>query len=342
MPMQLTEFDHQPGEHCGSTSLRNLSAFYGWGYDEPMCFGLASGLGFTFFKLPESPKRMFVGRPLWLERAFFENLDVPHTDTEGGDWDDSWSAVKGRLDNGDPVMVFVDLYYLDYYDTDTHFAPHSLLVVGYDETCDTSAGSGDVVYLSDSEFGEIQELPLASLRDAWAAKDVLPLENRYLVVEGDPQTSTEAAAREAVRETATYMLTPDDTERGGPPFGAEGVPGIRTFAADLPSWHELDDPRWTVRFAYQNVERRGTGGGAFRGLYAPFLDRLDAAAGLDSSFADRMHEIADAWTVVGETFYEASEADDARFRTLLEDASDYVHALADREERFYEDVLDTL
>lgn len=207
--MRIEGFDHAPGAHCGSASLCNLSDFYGWGYDEPTCFGLASGLGFSYFRLPMDPWRMFVGRPMWLERAFFENLDVETTDREGDDFETAWGEVRERLDGGDPVIVFVDLYYLDYYGTDTHFAPHSLLVVGYDEAADAPDGSTGVAYMADSEFDEVQPLALDSLRDAWASKDVMPLLNRYIVAEGDPGVDTETAAREAIAETARYMLDPE-------------------------------------------------------------------------------------------------------------------------------------
>jgi hypothetical protein len=339
--MQLEGFEHTAGAHCGSTALRDLSDHYGWGFTEPECFGLASGLGFTYFELPRSPHRMFVGRPLWLERAFFDHLDIPHTDREGDDWTTAWDEVTDRLDHGDPVMVFVDLYYLDYYGTDTHFAPHSLLVVGYDEDADAPDGSTGVVYMADSEFDEIQPLPLDSLRAAWASKDVMPLQNRWLAVDGQPRPDTAAAVREAVTETARYMLDPESSPREGG-FGTAGVPGIRALAAALPDWHELADPAWTARFAYQNIERRGTGGGAFRGLYAPFLDRWATEVGLDG-FDARMHDIADDWTATSEVLYDASETDDPdQFRELLGRASDRVAALADAEEQFYADVLDRL
>jgi hypothetical protein len=357
--MRLDGYEHEPGDHCGSTSLGNLAAYYGWGFDEPECFGLASGLGFSYFELPEDPWRMFVGRPMWLERAFFKNLEIPHTDREGDDWAAAWADVTDRLDDGDPVMVFVDLYYLDYYDTDTHFAPHSLLLVGYDEDppvadnatvtdgSDPAAESEGVVYTSDSEFDEIQTLPLSSLREAWSAEDVLPLQNRWLVAEGDPQADPETAVRTAIGTTARYMLDPEDPGTREPTaFGEQGVPGIRALAADLPSWHELEDPRWTARFAYQNVERRGTGGGAFRGLYAPFLDRREGDAGL-SGFAARMNALANDWAVASETLKEASETDDGgagdeRLRSLLVEAGSEIDAIADREQEFFEDVLAAL
>jgi hypothetical protein len=347
--MHLTGFEHAPGAHCGSTSLRNLSDYHGWGFDEPTCFGLASGLGFHYRELDESPHRMFVGRPLWLERAFFANLGIPTTDREGEGFETAWAAVRERLDDGDPVMAFVDLYHLDYYDTSTHFAPHSLLLVGYDEEADAAeapnadadAGTG-VVYASDSEFGSVQAVPRSSFRAAWASDAVVPLSNRYLVPEGDPTAGTVEATERAIRETATYMLDPDTSPYPLAPDATHGVAGIRALAADLPSWTDLPDPGWTARFAYQNVERRGTGGGAFRGLYAPFLDAVEREVGLEG-FGQRMHDVAEGWTAVGGTLREASEIDSAGgFATHLRSASDAVHELADREATLYEEALAAL
>ena len=347
--MRLAGFEHAPGAHCGSTSLRNLSNYYGWGFDEPTCFGLASGLGFHYRELPDSPHRMFVGRPLWLEHAFFENLGIETTDREGEDFEPAWAAVRERLDGDDPVMAFVDLYYLDYYDTATHFAPHSLLLVGYDEdadateapNADSDAGTG-VVYTSDSEFETVQCLPLSSLRAAWASDAVVPLSNRYLVPEGDPTVDTATAAARAIRETATYMLDPEASRYPLAPGATHGVAGIRALAGDLPAWTDLPDPRWTARFAYQNVERRGTGGGAFRGLYAPFLDRVEDDVGL-GGFGERMAAIAEEWTAVGGTLRAASETDAvSELPPYLESASEAVDELADREATLYEGALGML
>ena len=351
--MRIDGFEHATGNHCGSTALRDFSTYYGWGFSEPACFGLGSGLGFASLELPVSPWRMLIGRPMWLETAFFESLEIPHVQRRGEDWETAWADVKGHLDRGDPVMVFVDLYYLDYYDTDTHFAPPSLLVVGYDERADATeaphadsdAGTG-VAYMADSEFAAVQPLPLSSLRAAWSAQEMLPLDNRYIVPQGDPQAETGTAARDAIRETARYMLDPADASRDtlgdrlG--MGTHGLAGMRSFADGMAEWPELEDPTWTARFAYQNIERRGTGGGAFRGLYAPFLDELGDAAGLPERFATEMHGIAGDWSSLAGVLYEASETDPAEMASLLEGAAERVHAVADREEAFYEDALAAL
>lgn len=330
-------FDHRPGNHCGSTSLRNLADHYGWGYDEATCFGLASGLGFTFFELPESPHRAFFGRPLWLERAFFEHLAIDHDHRSRQDWDDFRTSLRARIDDDDPVLVFTDIYYLDYYGTDTHFAPHSLLAIGYDETAET-------VLLADSEFETPQELPMERLRAAMTSEYMIPDPTRSLIVtDPNPGRTFAEAAPTAIAATAQYMLTPTAVEREPGP-GTHGLEGIRAFADELPEWTTFEDPQWTVRFAYQNVERRGTGGGCFRRMYAEFLDTAaESIPEVPTDAADRMADIAADWTAVGETLETASECDDAdEMAPYLADAADAVHDLADREERLFEEMCSTV
>jgi hypothetical protein len=347
--MRLSAYDHSPGEHCGSTSLRNLADFYDWGFDEPTCFGLASGLGFTFFGTEDPPERQFFGRPLWLEGAFFERLGIDHTHTQGADWEPTWDAMRAALDGGDPVMVFVDIYHLDYYDTDTHFAPHSFLLVGYDETvpgrevpnAGPDAGQG-IVYCADSEFEAVQQLPLSSLRAAMSSTATIPVDNRYLVAEGDPTVDRTDAAREAIYETATYMLDPEDARRQVPEWGAHGLPGIRALSQDIAEWTALENPHWTVRFAFQNIERRGTGGACFRTLYTAFLDEVGADVGL-VGFADEMYDIEAVWHRVATLLEEASETDEVfDLPGYLSKSSNVLSTLADREERFYRETLATL
>ncbi len=329
--MPRLDLDHRQGNHCGSSALRDFASYYGWDFDEPACFGLGAGLGFSYVSQPEPPERFFFGRTSWLETAFFETLGIDYTVTEGQSFEDAWTAIAGHVEDGDPVMVFTDLYYLDYFGSSTHFAPHSLLVVGDED---------DRVLLADGEFDAVQPLPLDRLEAALTSNHVVPLQCRYLVVE-DPTITVDVdrAAATAIDETATAMLEPAAASGSAAGFGEQGIPAIRAFAADLPSWHELSDPAWTARFAYQNVERRGTGGGAFRRMYAAFLDAAAPRVGLPGDAPDRMREIAADWTALGEVLHEASEVDDEdRLRSLLSDAGDRAERLADREAALYEDL----
>lgn len=329
--MPRIDLAHRSGNHCGSTALRDLAGYYGWGFTEAECFGLGAGLGFSYLDLPESPERLFFGRTRWLEWAFFEALGVDHEVIEGQAFDDAWSAITARVDAGDPVMIFTDLYYLDYFDSDTHFSPHSLLVVGYED---------DRVHLADGEFDDVQTLPLDRLEAAMTSDHVVPLQCRYLVVE-DPTVTVHVptATGAAIRETAQFMLDPSAASRATEGFGEQGVPAIRTFADDLPSWHALSDPSWTARFAYQNVERRGTGGGAFRRMYADFLAAVQEDVPMPIDAPDRMAGIAEDWTALGDVLYDASEAaEEERLRSLLADGGERAAAIADREEALYADL----
>jgi hypothetical protein len=324
--MTVTDYPHRPGAHCGSASLRNLSAYHGWDFDEPLCFGLGAGIGFGYYEAGPA-SRTIMGRTSWLESTFFETLAIPFAENDDEDWETAWDCVTTRLADGIPVMLFADLYYLDYYGTDTHFGPHTLVYVGSDD---------EEVVLSDSEFDTLQRLPTERLRRAWGSEHgfVGPLSNRWLAVENEatPGASVEGAARRAISRAADGML--DEGERGA--WGTQGIAGIRRFGRELPGWMDLDDASWAARFAYQNIERRGTGGGAFRRLYGEFLAQLDF---LDDSFAERTRAIADDWSTLGETLREASETpseDD------FERAGEQAAAIADREEALFADLREEL
>lgn len=327
---------HQTGAHCGSTSLRTLSEFYGWGLDEPTCFGLGSGLGFTYLELPESPFRAFFGRPVWLEAAFFDHLGIGYEIHEGDEWTDVRADLREAIDDGRPMMVFTDIYWIDYYETDTHFAPHTLLVVGYED--------GEERYvLADSEFDALQRLPADRLRAAMNATHVVPLSNRRLIpTDPEPTVDLEAAMGRAIAETASYHLAPASSPRPLGP-GIHGLEGIRRFAEELPDYHEYPDADWTIRFAYQNVEKRGTGGGAFRRLYAQFLETAaEIHPSVPASVSERMHALADDWTDVGRQLRTASETDGSERLDLLEPASESVLDIADRERVLFEELREAV
>jgi hypothetical protein len=91
-----------------------------------------------------------------------------------------------------------------------------------------------------------------------------------------------------------------------PAFGEfAGLPAVRRLAAEAGSWPEaVDDWQWCARFAYQVIERRGTGGGAFRLMYSRFL----AEAGRPE--ATLAAEAAARWTELAGAFHAASERDE--------------------------------
>jgi hypothetical protein len=290
---QLQGFTHTPGNHCGSTALRNLLAFHGVEISEEMAFGLGAGAGFYYLALEDgSPSRWFNGRTARLEESFREltgaALELRTFAEEDGEG--AWEAARATVDSGSPALLLTDIYYLDHYGNSAHFPGHAVVLAGYD---------GEVAQLSDTGFEELQATRLENLaRARHSGHPAYPLEGHmFTVAEEIDRGRLEAAVPQAIERAAAEMLQP--------PFGEfGGVPALERLAAEAGSWPEAaSDWQWCARFAYQVIERRGTGGGCFRLMYSRFL----AEAGRDE--APLAATAAARWTELAEAFRAASERD---------------------------------
>jgi hypothetical protein len=280
---------HTPGHHCGSTALRNLLAFHGVAISEEMAFGLGAGAGFYYLALDGiSPSRWFNGRTAVLEESFREltgaALELRRFDEDGP----AWEAARAEVDAGRPVLLLTDLYYLDHYGNSAHFPGHAVVLAGYDE---------EVAYLSDTGFEELQTTRLESLARA-RHSDQPPFKiegHMFTVADGLDRAALEAAVPAAIERAAAEMIEP--------PFGEfGGLPALERLAAEAGRWPEtVEDWQWCARFAYQVIERRGTGGGCFRPMYARFLAEAGRAeAPLAAAAGERWSELAEAFRLASE------------------------------------------
>src|SRR6187401_2539360 len=149
---------HIPGNHCGSTALRNLLAFHGVEISEEMAFGLGAGACFYYVVLDEhSPTRFTNGRAARLEENFLELTEVPLRLRTEADPEASWKLAREAVDAGRPTLLLTDLYYLDHYGRSTHFPGHAVVLAGYDD---------ELAWLSDTAFEDLQTTSIESLREA--------------------------------------------------------------------------------------------------------------------------------------------------------------------------------
>jgi Butirosin biosynthesis protein H, N-terminal/Domain of unknown function (DUF4872) len=293
---QVPGFVHTPGHHCGSTALRNLLGFHGATISEEMAFGLGAGAGFYYLALDDSsPTRWFNGRTARLEETFREltgaALELRTFPEEKGEA--AWEAARSTVDDGRPALLLTDIYYLDHYGNSAHFPGHAVVLAGYDS---------EVVQLADTGFDQLQTTRLENLaRARHSSHPAHPLEGHMLTIAGEvDREALEAAVPRAIERAASEMLEP--------PFGEfAGIPALERLAAEAGSWPEaVEDWQWCARFAYQVIERRGTGGGCFRLMYSRFL----AEAGRDE--APLAAAAAARWTELAEAFKAASESDEPR------------------------------
>ena len=286
-------FRHLPGNHCGSTALRNLLAHAGIELTEEMAFGLGAGACFYYVLVDgQTPSRFTNGRVARLEEQFLELTGLPLRFETFGDADASWEAARTEVDAGRPPLLLTDLYYLDHYGRSAHFPGHAVVLAGYDD---------ELAYLSDTGFDELQETRLENLAEArHGAHPVFPLDGQMVTVApGEELFDPREAAPLAIERAVRQMLEP-------PMAPIEGMPALRRYAAEVGHWPEqTDDWRWCARFGYQVIERRGTGGGNFRLMYSRFLAEAGHAdeAALAAQSAAR-------WTDLAALLQAASESDE--------------------------------
>lgn len=323
-------FEHRPGKHCGSTALADLFRFYGLDLPEAVVFGLAAGPCFYYVELPQaSPTKLVATRAARMEHEFAELTDgllrlesekIPEA---------AWSKARAHLDQGAPTLLLTDLYYLDHYDNSAHFSGHAVVAAGYDD---------ESVYLADTDFEGLIRTPLSSLAKARHSKvPPFPLEGELFTVNKDRLTVLKDELPELTRKSINFaarqMLEPEFAE-------IQGLPALERLAQDVAKWpEEAEDWQWCARFAYQVIERRGTGGGAFRKLYAEFLryaDREGHLEGLAES-AERCAQLAEQWTELSEIFRAASraEADSESWQQLTQQ----VELVCKGEERLWTGLL---
>ncbi len=289
--MILAGFEHRPGVHCGTTALADALRARGVALSEPMAFGLGAGLGFYYLVHPGfSPSHLFCGRTLRLEETACDVLGAPVRVRTEEDPARAWEGVRAAVDRGLAPILATDLAELPYWKTRTRFGGHRIVVAGYD------AARG-VALVADGDREVLEELSLDDLERARAS--IAP----PFGAPGRPWLEVDApaaerpigeAVRDALRRQAREFLLDVD--------GVAGVSALERFAAELAEWPSRAageaDRAWCFRYGYQVIEKRGTGGGNFRALYAAFLEEAEARVpGLAAlGLAPRMRALAEAWT----------------------------------------------
>lgn len=280
---------HKPGRHCASTAIRDAMWFWGHEVSEAFCFGLGRGIGAFYMSNPNfSPSRWLMTRGPDLEERYFRALNIPFAWKQSSDADDAWARTKSDIDSGIPVLLQTDLFYLPYYNTKTHFNRHAVLLWGYDE-------ENGVGYLSDTERDGLVDVPLDALSQARNSAfppgpvkyDWFPIQRLNHI--GDLKNVALQALRMNAYELANV---PKD-------FPIKmGLRALDAVVEDLPRWHEARDWSWSARFAYQAIERRGTGGGGFRKMYSEFVEEVENLAPeiKGQGLSKLMHRIAETWS----------------------------------------------
>jgi pimeloyl-ACP methyl ester carboxylesterase len=276
----IDDYRNPPGEHCGSTAMRNLLRHYcSLELREEVVFGLGAGLDFLYFASDRfSPSVFTFGRSVTLEQDLATALGVDYREQVEPDDGAAWQKVRQEVCEGRPTMLSGDAFYLDYRDFKVHFPAHRFVLVGYDD-------DAQVAMIADRLDPEPQRCSYRALRlsrnppefistyNLWgkffgveichslveAYRAALALNSRRML-EGDPATAE--GLRAVTGDPTAEVVT--------------GVAGLAAFLRDLPGWRHRDDRQLLARYASDCIEKFGTGGGNFRTMYAEFLRQARA------------------------------------------------------------------
>lgn len=269
------------GKHCQSAALRQMLAWRGLDCSEALLLGLGGGIGFIYWSTSRQPVP-FIGT----RNAKVDDFVVNILRRLGGDAvirgtasdRKADAALKATLARGEPACLFADMAYLPYLalPTGAHFGGHAIVVYGLDEVADRVA-------IADRGACGVS-VTVAELRAARASQHPpFPARNRLATLIWPPvRHDLIPGIRAGLRESVAAMLTP--------PIRNFGLPGLEKWADLVPQWGDRFPGERLLPCllnTYIYIEIGGTGGQAFRPLYAEFLtlaastlncpDLLDAA-----------------------------------------------------------------
>jgi hypothetical protein len=329
-------FETYPTDHCVTGSVKHIYDFHGHPISEEMLLGLGEGISFAYFHFkgtdPFYGGRGNVTRPgtEGLEHSIGQRTGVVVESHKTTSARKAQSALRDLLAAEEPVLVYVDMGFLPYFDfpEEYHFGGHTIVVAGHDP--DT-----DELLVADRDV-KLHPIGWESLEDARGSTfKPFPPQHGWLTFDfSSAHPPTPEGIRDAIRAACTTMLEP--------PISNLGVRGIRKAISETRKWPKLLDDTSLRRTCFNVAlfidHRGGTGGGIFRYLYARFLGEaatITEEAQL-ATLGAQLHEIGDAWEGVAATFARAVEADDPA--GLLEEATEPMAGIADREEELWTDL----
>ena len=308
-------YRHRPGEHCGSTVMRNMLLHYcGLDISETLTFGLGSGIECIYLSSPRmTPEAVVFGRSATLEQDLSEALGIDYVEEPEADDAAAWDDVRREVLEGRPAVVCADIFYMDHRDFKVHFPFNRFALVGFDDDIEKA-------YIHDRTNLDPQRVSYRALALSRNPPEY-PIYNRWGRFEsGSMRRSPEQACRQALEKAARRMTGADDSQKRAVLAlgendigrGETGLAALELFRDDLPSWRRKEDPAWLASYASRTIEVFGNGGGNFRRMYAAFL--AEAQAMLPDLVGPDLPPLAarsaDLWTALSQSLDRIAKRED--------------------------------
>ena len=293
----LKNFTNFGGKHCQTTALRTILDYDGLHLSEEMLFGLGGGISFIYWYMKQMPYPMVGGRFGGRNEEFLINICrriggsaslFQTTSAKKG-----YNELKDMLRAGDPVFTYVDMAYLPYMaiPEDAHFGGHTIVVFGIDEETGT-------VYVGDRGSAPVTTT-IEDLKKARNSKfPPFAPGNKILKIEFPSRISDlQPGIYGALHDCCDSLLNP--------PIQNFGLEGMKKWAKMVLKWPEQFKGLNFIGCLMNTfifIEIGGTGGSAFRPMFARYLREAHSIVDNDSllEIADVYEETGTLWSQIAE------------------------------------------
>ena len=309
----LEGFEPFVGKHCETTAFKRVLDYHGLSLSEEMLLGLGGGIGFIYWYMKMMPSP-FIGTrygkgtvfPINICRRIGAEVSIIETSSSKRGYEE----LKALLRTGEPAVVYGDMVYLPYLALPemAHFGGHVVVVFGLDE-------AKEQVHIYDRGRNPVT----ASVDDLAKARGSkfppFPPKHRMLKISYPAKVGNlEEGIIESIRECCEYMLKP--------PIKNIGLPGMKKWSKVVAKWPE-EFGGINLLGALMNgfiyIEIGGTGGSAFRPMYAKFLEEASRVVNKPAlkEVAEMIRESAGSWSEIASRLLPDSWPNLARMRQLM-------------------------
>jgi len=320
-------FTHHQTAHCENGVASNLLRNQGLELNEPMVFGIGSGLFFVylpFLKINHAPAVSYRPLPGQIFNRLANRLGIKIKRIKFSNKKKAQEVLEENLRNNIPTGLQVGVYHLSYFPDEYrfHFNAHNLVVFGKE--------NGNFL-ISDPVMETTTLLTEEELERVRFAKGALaPKGQLYYPIYIPQNIDLAPAIKKAIKKTCNDMLAP---------VPIIGVRGIRMVGRAILKWPKKHGVKKANHYLGQIVrmqEEIGTGGGGFRFIYAAFLQQ--AAEILNNKQLEElsleMMKIGDLWrdfAVNASRVYKQRSNQENVYEAL---SAELIH-IADLEEAFF-------
>ena len=327
-------FEHRTSAHCENGVTANLLRFYGYDYSEPLIFGLSASMYFVhlpFIKLAGFPVTSFRPLPGVIFARATKLLGFKVNKTVFINRENAVRRLDSLLEQGIPAGCVVGMYFLPYMPIEYrfHFNAHNICVIGKED---------DEYLISDPIATEKVKISSRDLLRARFSKGTYPPFGKLYWIKSLParEPDIKTLVRKAIVKNCYRMIH----EPGLMPY--VGVNGFKYLGNKIPGFPKIYGSKKATLHLVQLIrmmEEIGTGGAAFRFLYAAFLQEASEITGLSelNDFSRRLTCIGDQWRAFASEagrIYKNRSSENVDYQTI----GDSLKAIGRQEEVFFTDL----